>query len=58
MDLNKQPRKREIVYGVLERAKNSVDAEQWFVGYYAARDEGVRHERAMDLADEYVREVS
>lgn len=51
MDLEKDKRKRTIVFGTLRRAQASVDAERWFVFYYAARDEGASHERAMDLAD-------
>lgn len=58
MDLPNDPRKKQIVFQTVERSEKWEDPEEWFVGYFIAVDRGATHTAAMDLADQYMREVT
>jgi len=52
--------KRQIVESTLERAKqhgSDVQQQRWYMAYLIARDEGVDHPRAMEVADRFMKEV-
>lgn len=56
MDQNKL---KQIAKSTARRAAiHKGKEEQWFFGYFAARDEGASHERSMELADRHIQKLS